>query len=197
MCGQGGTSSTGLCLEGLLTYPHFAYILKGNSQIWNALQSSCRVCMCGAVLMCSKVPINFCFVFLYMCNSCGACGYALNLSSSQRVVSSLNSKALRKGTISFLCIDESRFKQQEELKCAPRVHSNGSMRLHQMRTKLLCGKCGNVVGHGHSGDGRAHLQIESSDSSSGSGTPEYKRYCVKIKALQPSLNLEAITPAAG
>lgn len=129
--------------------------------------------------------------------SCGACGYDLNLSSSQRVVSSLNSKALRKGTISFLCIDESRFKQQEELRCALRVHSNGSMRLHQMRTKLLCGKCGNVVGHGHSANRRTLSQVEGSDSSPGSGTPEHKRYCVKIRALQPSLNLPAITPAAG
>ncbi|MCO5575216.1 hypothetical protein L7F22_029014 [Adiantum nelumboides] len=129
--------------------------------------------------------------------SCGSCGYPLNLSSSQRVVSSLDSKALRKGTISFLCIDESRFQQLDELKCAPHLHANGSLRLHQLRTKLLCGKCGNVIGHGHADDRPACLQIEGSDSSSGSATPEHKRYCVKIKALQPSLNAEPIAPAAG
>lgn len=131
--------------------------------------------------------------------SCGACGYALNLSSSQRVVSTLNSKALRKGTISFLCIDESRFKQLDELKCALHVHANGSLRLHQLRTKLLCRKCGNVVGHGHGNDRPTaeSQQIDGSDSSSGSGTPEHKRYCVKIKALQPSLNFESIAPGAG
>lgn len=122
--------------------------------------------------------------------SCGACGYPLNLSSSQRVVSSIDLKALRKGTIRFQCIDESRFKQLDEFKCAPYVHANGSLGLHQLRTKLLCGKCGNVIGHGHS-DGRLSCQqTYGSDSSSGSGTPEHKRYCVKIKALQPSLDPE-------
>ncbi|KAH7289155.1 hypothetical protein KP509_31G060700 [Ceratopteris richardii] len=129
--------------------------------------------------------------------SCGSCGYPLNLSSSQRVVSTLNSKALRKGTISFLCIDESRFQQLDELKCGPHLQPNGSLKLHQLRTKLLCGKCGNVIGHGHSADRSTNQQLEVSDSSSGSGTPERKRYCVKIKALQPSLNYEPILPAAG
>eukprot|EP00250_Pteridium_aquilinum_P000998 c11177_g1_i1 orf=458-880(-) len=129
--------------------------------------------------------------------SCGSCGYPLNLSSSQRVVSSLDSKALRKGTISFLCIDESRFKQLDEMKCAPHIQANGSLRLHQLRTKLLCGKCGNDIGHGHIDDRPSCQQIEGSDSSSGSATPEHKRYCVKIKALQPSLNFDSITPEAG
>ncbi|KAI5081045.1 hypothetical protein GOP47_0004228 [Adiantum capillus-veneris] len=129
--------------------------------------------------------------------SCGSCGYPLNLSSSQRVVSSLDSKALRKGTICFLCIDESRFQQLDELKCAPHLQANGSLRFHQLRTKLLCGKCGNDIGHGHVEDIAAGPQIEGSDSSSGSGTPEHKRYCVKIKALQPSLSVEPIAPAAG
>eukprot|EP00250_Pteridium_aquilinum_P006024 c16017_g1_i2 orf=410-829(+) len=124
--------------------------------------------------------------------SCGACGYHLNLSSSQRMISSVNSKSLRKGSISFLTIDGSRFKQLDEFKCAPYVHADGSMGLHKLRTKLLCGSCGKVIGHSHHGDKVSCEQIVGSDSSSGSGTPNLKRYCVKIKALQPISDPEPI-----
>lgn len=122
--------------------------------------------------------------------SCGACGYELNLSSSHRILSTVDSKALRKGSISFLSIDESRFKQLDEFKCAPYVHADGSMGLHKLRTRLLCGGCGKVIGHGHPKDRMPCEQSDVSDTSCGSGTSEHKRYCVKIKALQPTLDPE-------
>ena len=138
-----------------------------------------------------------------ICYSCGACGYPLNLSSSQRLVSSINTKALRKGKISFLCIDESRFKQVDEFKCAPFLQSNGSIGFHQLRTKLLCGKCGNVIGYGHSVAKEAKVSFQRNDVSDFSSEPvseetsELKRYCVKIKALQPYSNVEYITSVPG
>ncbi|KAH6555234.1 hypothetical protein KP509_1Z271600 [Ceratopteris richardii] len=111
--------------------------------------------------------------------SCGFCGYPLNLSSSQRVVSGLTSRALRKQTISFLCIDESRFQQ-----------------LNELRTKFLCGNCRNVIGHGHLNDKSVTQQVEISNSSPGPEAPQHKKYCMKIKALQPSLDIKPTIPAA-
>ena len=153
----------------------FLLFPRGWSLMWNYLMFSC-----------------FQWWFDY---SCGACGYPLNLSSSQRLVSSINTKALRKGKISFLCIDETRFKQVDEFKCAPFLHSNGSLGLHQLRTKLLCGKCGNVIGYGHSDSKEMKVSFQRNDVSDfNGGTPEHRKYCVKIKALQPYSDVECITP---
>ncbi|KAI5063019.1 hypothetical protein GOP47_0021566 [Adiantum capillus-veneris] len=120
--------------------------------------------------------------------SCGACGYHLNLSSSQRLLLSINRKVLRKRSISFLSIDESRFKQLDKFVCAPYVRANGSIGLHKLRTRLLCGSCGKEIGHTHSNDRASFEQTDSSDSSSASGTSEHRRFCIKIKALQPILD---------
>ncbi|KAH7415149.1 hypothetical protein KP509_14G030200 [Ceratopteris richardii] len=128
--------------------------------------------------------------------SCGFCGYPLNLSSSQRVVSGLTSRALRKQTISFLCIDESRFQQVEEIKCAPRLQPGGFLKLNELRTKFLCGNCRNVIGHGHLNDKSVTQQVEISNSSPGPEAPQHKKYCMKIKALQPSLDIKPTIPAA-
>ncbi|CAK9137476.1 unnamed protein product [Ilex paraguariensis] len=49
--------------------------------------------------------------------SCGACGYPLNLTSSNRITSGIGSeyrKSIKKGFISFLSIDLSRFTQVDE-----------------------------------------------------------------------------------
>ncbi|KAH0658280.1 hypothetical protein KY289_027028 [Solanum tuberosum] len=46
--------------------------------------------------------------------SCGSCGYELNLNSCNRnttVIGSKYGKTMRRGVLSFLCIDESRFTQ--------------------------------------------------------------------------------------
>lgn len=115
--------------------------------------------------------------------SCGSCGYPLNLSSSNRITSNIGSeyrKAIKKGIISFLSIDVSRFTQVDEVKCALY-----SWRFCRMRTKLLCRKCGAFIGYGYD-DSVAPSRFDSSDSSSGGGTPTRKKYNMKIRALQPS-----------
>jgi hypothetical protein len=91
----------------------------------------------------------------------------------------------------------------DEFKCAPFLHSNGTVGLHQLRTKLLCGNCGNVIGYSHSDLKEPKLSFQRngvSDINSGSesgGTPEQKRFYVKIKALQPYSDVECITPVPG
>ncbi|XP_039119592.1 uncharacterized protein At4g08330, chloroplastic-like isoform X2 [Dioscorea cayenensis subsp. rotundata] len=50
--------------------------------------------------------------------SCGSCGYALNLTSSNRItpgVSTDYSKSIKKGVISFHSVDLSRFTQVDEV----------------------------------------------------------------------------------
>lgn len=114
--------------------------------------------------------------------SCGACGYPLNLSSSNRITSNIGSKyrkAIKKGIISFLSIDLSRFTQVDEITCT--LYSWGFYRL---RTKLLCRKCGMFIGYGYA-DRTSPCGFDSSDSSSGSGTPGRRKYNIKIRALQP------------
>ncbi|GLT46099.1 hypothetical protein SLA2020_198820 [Shorea laevis] len=49
--------------------------------------------------------------------SCGSCGYPLNLTSSNRITSNLGAeyqKSIKKGYISFLSVDLSRFTQVDE-----------------------------------------------------------------------------------
>lgn len=120
--------------------------------------------------------------------SCGACGYPLNLSSSNRNTSNIGSqycKAIKKGMISFLAIDDSRFIKMEELKCWPYFETKNSWGFFRPRTKLLCGKCGMFIGHGYE-DGAVFSGSDSSDSGSGTGVPGCRKYNVKIRALQPS-----------
>ncbi|KAI9176732.1 hypothetical protein LWI29_015593 [Acer saccharum] len=50
--------------------------------------------------------------------SCGSCGYPLNLTSSNRITTGIGSaeyqKSIKKGRISFLTVDLSRFTQVDE-----------------------------------------------------------------------------------
>ncbi|XBI73121.1 hypothetical protein VPH35_066933 [Triticum aestivum] len=80
--------------------------------------------------------------------SCGSCGYALNLSSSNRSTSDVGSsyqKSLKKGLISFTSIDLSRFTQVDEISCFPFL----TWRSYRPKTKLLCRKCGSSIGYGY------------------------------------------------
>ncbi|XP_052186218.1 uncharacterized protein At4g08330, chloroplastic-like isoform X2 [Diospyros lotus] len=110
--------------------------------------------------------------------SCGACGYPLNLTSSNRVTSGIGSeyhKPIKKGYISFLTIDLSRFTQVDKVNCIPvswgRYHS---------KTKLLCRKCGVHIGYGY-GDSSSLCGFDSPSSSS-----SCRKFMIKIRALQPS-----------
>lgn len=120
---------------------------------------------------------NF-YIFFYMC-SCGSCGYPLNLTSSDRVTSTIGSKyskSIKTGFISFLAIDPSRFTQVDKLRCIPLPLARGSS-----KTKLLCRKCGVLIGYGY-GDSTALCGLDSPTSSNSC----YKKVVVKIRALQPS-----------
>ncbi|KAF5181124.1 nitrate reductase [NAD(P)H]-like isoform X1 [Thalictrum thalictroides] len=125
-----------------------------------------------------------------MSNCCGSCGYALNLSSSNRNTSAISSKygkSMKRGIISFLSIDESRFIQKEEFQCLPFFLSNDSWGLFRRRTKLLCRKCGNRVGTAYE-DNTSFDSVGSDvlDSSSGKETSTRRKFDIKIRALQPS-----------
>ncbi|KAG4174834.1 hypothetical protein ERO13_A11G144700v2 [Gossypium hirsutum] len=111
--------------------------------------------------------------------SCGSCGYPLNLTSSNRIATSIGSeyrKSVEKGLISFLSVDLSRFTQVDEVHCFP-----VSWGRHRSKTKLLCRKCGVHVGYGY-GDAPALCGFDSPDSSSAA----FRKFTIKIRALQPS-----------
>ncbi|XP_022135315.1 uncharacterized protein At4g08330, chloroplastic [Momordica charantia] len=121
--------------------------------------------------------------------SCGACGYELNLSSSNRNTSTIGSKygkSIKRGIISFLNVDESRFTQVDELQCVPHF-SKHSWGLFRRRTKLLCRKCGNHIGNAHTSRASSiPLVSDGSDSSLPHEVSRCMKYEVKIRALQPS-----------
>ncbi|KAA8546408.1 hypothetical protein F0562_002853 [Nyssa sinensis] len=127
--------------------------------------------------------------------SCGSCGYELNLSSSSRNTSTIGSKygkSIKKGIISFFCIDESRFTQIEEFQCIPYFISKHSWGLFRRRTKLLCRKCGNHIGTAYDVNSSSYpLVSDGSDSASGSEVSVGRKYDVRIRALQPSSSEES------
>ncbi|XVE72632.1 hypothetical protein DITRI_Ditri11bG0053700 [Diplodiscus trichospermus] len=111
--------------------------------------------------------------------SCGSCGYPLNLTSSNRITSGISSEyreSIRKGFISFLSVDLSRFTQVDEVHCFPFRWGR-----YRSKTKLLCRKCGVYIGYGY-GDAPALCGFDSPNSSS----TAYKKFAIKIRALQPS-----------
>ncbi|XP_072954211.1 uncharacterized protein At4g08330, chloroplastic-like [Typha angustifolia] len=121
--------------------------------------------------------------------SCGYCGYDLNLSSSFRNTDNIGSKygkAIKKGVVSFVAIDESRFTQSDELSCVPYFSSKHSWGLFRRRTRLLCRKCGMHVGSAYDEDCSSDLSDDPNSSSGSSGSSARKNYNIKISALQPS-----------
>lgn len=122
--------------------------------------------------------------------SCGSCGYELNLNSSSRNTASIGSKygkSIKKGMISFLSIDESRFTQVDEFKCVPFFFSKHSWGLFQRRTKLQCRKCGNDIGIAYDDSASSYpLVADASDIASGSEATTHRKYDIKIRSLQPS-----------
>ncbi|XVF81349.1 hypothetical protein PTKIN_Ptkin15bG0148200 [Pterospermum kingtungense] len=94
--------------------------------------------------------------------SCGSCGYPLNLTSSNRITSGIGSeyrKSIKKGFISFLSVDLSRFTQVDEVHCFP-----VSWGRYRSKSKLLCRKCGVHIGYGY-GDAPALCGFDSPNSS--------------------------------
>ncbi|GAA0141487.1 hypothetical protein Leryth_012896 [Lithospermum erythrorhizon] len=111
--------------------------------------------------------------------SCGSCGYPLNLTSSNRITSGIGSKyskSIKRGFISFHMIDPSRFTQVDEVNCFPISWGRNGL-----KTKLLCRKCGILVGYGY-----GESQILCGFDSPSTSTSPYKKIMIKIRALQPS-----------
>lgn len=120
---------------------------------------------------------------LFLC-SCGSCGYPLNLASSNRITSGIGSeysKSIKKGFISFRSIDLSRFTQVDGVNCIPIFWGR-----HRSKSKLLCRKCGVLIGYGYE-DSYTLCGFDSPTSSNLS----YKKIMIKIRALQPSESEES------
>ncbi|XP_062207338.1 uncharacterized protein At4g08330, chloroplastic-like isoform X2 [Phragmites australis] len=139
---------------------------------------------------------------------CGYCGYALNLSSSARNTASIGSKyrkQIKKGVVSFLAVDESRFTLTDEVSCMPYFHSRRSWGLFRKRSRLLCRKCGGRIGNAYEeedrdsslcdGDGSSDgMRASSGSGGSCSNAWSQKNYVIKISALQPSSDDSAVVP---
>ncbi|PKI55278.1 uncharacterized protein At4g08330, chloroplastic-like [Punica granatum] len=110
--------------------------------------------------------------------SCGSCGYPLNLKSSDRITSGIGSeyqKSIKRGLISFRSIDFSRFTQVDEFYCFPFAWAR-----QRSKTKLLCRKCASPIGYGYR-DSPPLCGFDSPNLS-----PAFRKFTVKIRALQPS-----------
>ncbi|XP_054789102.1 uncharacterized protein At4g08330, chloroplastic-like isoform X2 [Prosopis cineraria] len=128
---------------------------------------------------------------------CGACGYELNLTSSNRNTSTIGSKygkSIKRGIISFFNIDESRFTQVDEIQCVPHF-SKHSWGLFRRRTKLLCRKCGNHIGNAYDGHGSTLVLVsDGTESSLSNEASPHRKYDIRIRALQPSSSEECGVP---
>ncbi|XP_004498340.1 uncharacterized protein At4g08330, chloroplastic-like [Cicer arietinum] len=126
--------------------------------------------------------------------SCGACGYELNLSSSNRNTTSIGSKygkSIKRGVISFFNIDDSRFTQVDEIQCVPHFHKH-SWGLFRRTTKLLCRKCGNHIGNAYNGfTSSLPLVSDGAESSPGSKVSGSVKYDIRLRSLQPSSSEES------
>ncbi|KAF8085089.1 hypothetical protein N665_0681s0012 [Sinapis alba] len=106
--------------------------------------------------------------------SCGSCGYELNLSSTNRITSSIGSKygkSMKTGIISFFNIDEGRFSL----------------------TKLLCRQCNNYIGSASYDKAPPEYALVTQNSSPRkSVTDTVTKYDIRIRALQPSSSVASL-----
>ncbi|VVB08339.1 unnamed protein product [Arabis nemorensis] len=128
--------------------------------------------------------------------SCGSCGYELNLSSTNRITSSIGSKygkSIKSGIISFFNIDEGRFSQVDEFQCMPHF-SRYSWGLFRRRTKLLCRKCNNYIGNASQEKTSGYALVTQNSTSPNNGVTgtTVNKYDIRIRALQPSSNLASL-----
>lgn len=99
-------------------------------------------------------------------------------------------KETKKGKISFLNFDESRFKLHDELKCGLYYQSKTSWRLHRLRTKLYCRQCEALIGYVSGDEEHSPVGCNGYDNNSDSSSYGQKRFWVKIRALQPDQELD-------
>ncbi|CAF2141756.1 uncharacterized protein At4g08330, chloroplastic [Brassica rapa] len=127
--------------------------------------------------------------------SCGSCGYELNLSSTNRITSSIGSKygkSMKTGIISFFNIDEGRFSQVDEFQCMPHF-SRYSWGLFRRKTKLLCRQCNNYIGNASYDKAPPEYALVTQNSSPRKGvTDTVTKYDIRIRALQPSSGVASL-----
>jgi hypothetical protein len=154
------------------------------------------ICQIGGTVLCFLI-VAFTIPNLYIFCSCGACGYELNLSSSNRNTTSIGSKygkSIKRGIIPFFNIDDSRFTQVDEIKCVPHFHKR-SWGLFRRRTKLLCRKCGNHIGNAYDGyTSSSPLVSNGAESPPSSKAANSVKYDIRLRSLQPSSSDESGTP---
>ncbi|KAL1344493.1 hypothetical protein AAHE18_08G050400 [Arachis hypogaea] len=117
---------------------------------------------------------------------CGSCGYELNLSSSNRDISTIGSKygkSMKRGIITFSNVDDDRFGHVDEIECAPHL-SKLSWRLFRRKTKLICRKCCNHIGYAYNTSSSSIPLV--SVGAAESEPSSYTKYEIRIRALQPS-----------
>ncbi|KAG6550639.1 hypothetical protein Mapa_007736 [Marchantia paleacea] len=112
---------------------------------------------------------------------CRQCGVYLNVSSNMLYPHDTYFQAGNRGTLSFMEIDMSKFRQQDENRCFPFFDSLDSWGIQRKRTRLRCALCNTLVGYiyydmpkraGDTGLGPSHA------------VPRGQRYRLKIKSLQ-------------
>jgi len=96
-------------------------------------------------------------------------------SSNCTSIGSEYQKSIKKGVISFLSVDLSRFTQVDQINCLPI-----SFGFYRPKTKLLCRQCEAVIGYGY-GSSAVLCGFDPASSSS-----TCQKYVIKIRALQPS-----------
>ncbi|KAL3724990.1 hypothetical protein ACJRO7_030064 [Eucalyptus globulus] len=109
--------------------------------------------------------------------SCGSCGYALNLTSSNRITSGIDSKyhkSIKKGFIFFRSVDLCRFTTVAQVNCFPVTWVRRGLKM-----KLLCHKCRAHIGYGYADSPALH----GFDSPNLSTSP-FKMVTVKFHALR-------------
>ncbi|KAG7615287.1 hypothetical protein AtNW77_Chr4g0280881 [Arabidopsis thaliana] len=120
--------------------------------------------------------------------SCGSCGYELNLSSTNRITSTIGSKygkSMKSGIISFFNIDEGRFSQVDEFQCMPHF-SRYSWGLFRHRTKLLCRKCNNYIGNASQEKAPEYALVTQNSDPTSPRIGSVTKYDIRIRSLQPS-----------
>ncbi|XP_024518383.1 uncharacterized protein At4g08330, chloroplastic-like [Selaginella moellendorffii] len=111
--------------------------------------------------------------------SCGACGFALKLSSSDRLVQERGSKYesfSRKKVLVFVDIDDSRFQLEEATTYCWSWSWSIVKNRRRETSKLRCKKCGTHIGCIR----ESHVE-------------PHKRYCVKITKVLPEQDIAPIT----
>jgi hypothetical protein len=116
---------------------------------------------------------------------CGRCGASLNVSSNDLYPLDTYFEAGNRGTLSFMGVDMSKFRQQNEEKwrsCFPFFESSDSWGIQRKRTQLRCASCSTLLGF-------IYYDMPTREGGiSGWGpsqnVPSWARYRLKIKALQ-------------